>query len=63
MPDKRSGQSKDNKVPTGRRIRVNMDQPIGLAVTLPSAQMPATPPKGKEKGGTNGSSKGQGKKR
>ena len=51
MADKRSEDRKNNRVPTGRRI--DMDQPVNQTITLPNAEKPAKPPKGKSRGTTN----------
>lgn len=61
MADKRSEKSKDDRVHTGRRI--DMDQPVNQTITLPSAEKPAKPPKGKGQGGRNGSSTEQGEQK
>ena len=58
MADKRSEERKNNRVPAGRRI--DMDQPVNQTITLPSAEKPAKPPKGKRRGATNGPSTKQG---
>ena len=57
MANKRGEESKNNRVVTGRRI--NMDLPVNQTITLPSAEKPATPPKGKGQGSKNGSSTAQ----
>jgi hypothetical protein len=58
MADKRNEEREKRQVSTGRRI--DMDLPVNQTVTLPSAEKPATPPKGKGKGAKNGLSTGQG---
>ena len=58
MVDKRSADSRPNKGFTG--LRINMDLPVGLAITVPSAENPATPPKGQGQGAAKGSSIEQG---
>lgn len=58
MADKRNEERKKLQVSTGRRI--DMDLPVNQTVTLPSAEKPATPPKGKVKGAKNDPSTEQG---
>ena len=61
MADKRNEERKNPRVPTGRRI--DMDLPVNQTVTLPSAEKPATPPKGNGRGGKNASSTEQGEQK
>ena len=61
MADKRKEERKPPRVPTGRRI--DMDPPVNQTVTLPSAEKPATPPKGKGQGTKKGSSTEQGEQK
>ena len=48
MADKPNDENKNIRWIIGRRI--NMDQPVNQTVTLPSAEKPAEPPKGKGQG-------------
>ena len=59
MADKKSQESKIITKLSGRRI--NMDQPVNQKITLPSAEKPAEPPKGKQPDQQRGSSGGKGK--
>ena len=59
MADKKSQESKIIRKLSGRRI--NMDQPVNQKITLPGAEKPAEPPKGKPADQQRGSSGGKGK--
>ena len=61
MANERSEERKNNNVP--KRRRIDMDQPVNQTITLPSAEKPATPPKGKVKGAKNGPSTEQGEQK
>ena len=58
MADKESQESKIIRKIAGRRI--NMDQPVNQKITLPSAEKPAEPPKGKNPDQQRGSSNEKG---
>ena len=47
MANKRNEEKKDNRVPTGQRT--SKYRGVNATITLPSAEIPAQPPKGKNK--------------